>query len=80
MLCGHFLTIIASAALTSASIYNNQAYDSPSTGVRSLSTSRELVEARHRLEKKWAYYDGQVTFPYGVASGDPCECRRWTSA
>ena len=66
------LTLVASAGLTSASIYNNLAYDSPSTTVRSLSVPREVVEARHRLEKKWDYYDGQVKFQYGIASGDPC--------
>jgi hypothetical protein len=41
--------------------------------VRSLGTDRGEVQKRH---KRWEYYDGEVKFPYGVASGDPCE---WTS-
>jgi hypothetical protein len=59
--------------LVSASITHNLAYDSPSFRVRSLGTDRGEVQKRH---KRWEYYDGEVKFPYGVASGDPCECAR----
>jgi hypothetical protein len=31
------------------------------------------VQKRH---KRWEYYDGELKFPYGVASGDPCEWAR----
>ena len=66
-------SVLVGCGSASASIHNNLAYDSPSTRVRSLGVSREGVEARHKLEKKWDYYDGQLSFPYGVASGDPCK-------
>ncbi|WVR09810.1 hypothetical protein IAU60_006886 [Kwoniella sp. DSM 27419] len=52
-----------------ASISNNLAYDSPSYRVRQLETPRHVVEARHA--KRWEYYDGPLSFPYDVASGDP---------
>lgn len=69
------LAILALATATNslASIDHNLAYDSPSFRVPQLATSRGLVQRRH---KRWDYYDGQVSFPYGVASGDPCESPR----
>jgi hypothetical protein len=66
------------APLASASIQNNLAYDSPSFKAPSLALPRHEVQERHALKKRWEYYDGQVNFPYGVASGDPCTLRRFS--
>lgn len=60
-------TVFAQGAL--ASIADNLAYNSPSFRVPSLGHDRRAVQHQH---KRWEYYDGQVSFPYGVASGDPC--------
>ncbi|RSH92955.1 hypothetical protein EHS25_008403 [Saitozyma podzolica] len=64
------LLVVSTLAVTlvSASITHNLAYDSPSFRVRSLGTDRGEVQKRH---KRWEYYDGELKFPYGVASGDP---------
>jgi len=62
------LTVAALAGLASASITDNLGYNSPSYKVPSLATRRSEVVTRH---KRWVYYDGQVSFPYGIASGDP---------
>ena len=63
-------TFLALAGAVSASIERNLGYDSPSFRAPSLATDRKLVRDLH---KRWEYYDGQLSFPYGVASGDPCE-------
>lgn len=62
----HFLLL---AQIVVASIQDNLAYNSPSFRVPTLATDRRAVQAQH---KRWEYYDGQVSFPYSVASGDPC--------
>ncbi|KAK4699952.1 alkaline phosphatase D, partial [Phenoliferia sp. Uapishka_3] len=54
----------------SAAFQSNLAYLSPSTTVSQLQIDTEGVVAR--LGKRWAdTYQGNLSFPYGVASGDP---------
>lgn len=58
--------------LASASLHDNLAYRSPSLHPnlvehRALTHDLEFIQ----LSKRWNYYDGQLDFPYGVASGDP---------
>lgn len=62
------LTALLAVAPAFGSITQNLAYDSPSFRVPSLGHDRRDVQRQH---KRWEYYDGQVSFPYGVASGDP---------
>lgn len=52
-----------------AAFQSNMVYLSPSTTVTSLEVDTNDVVAR--LGKRWAdTYQGNLTFPYGVASGD----------
>ena len=64
------LTALLAAAPALGSISQNLAYDSPSFRVPNLGHDRGQLQRQH---KRWEYYDGEVSFPYGVASGDPCE-------
>lgn len=66
----YLLTLSALSATALADIHANLAYNSPSFQVPQLEVRRDEVRAQH---KRWEYYDGQLSFPYGVASGDPCE-------
>ncbi|WWD05918.1 hypothetical protein V865_004003 [Kwoniella europaea PYCC6329] len=62
------LLLLPLASPAVASIIHNRAYDSPSFRAPQLATPRDAVRRNH---KRWEYYDGQVKFPYNVASGDP---------
>ncbi|TYJ52803.1 hypothetical protein B9479_006566 [Cryptococcus floricola] len=62
------LALLSIAGTALASIEGNKAYDSPSHRIPQLAHDREIVERNH---KRWEYHDGQLSFPYGVASGDP---------
>ncbi|WWC58036.1 uncharacterized protein I303_100571 [Kwoniella dejecticola CBS 10117] len=62
------IILLAFVSPAAASIQHNRAYDSPSYRAPQLGTSRELARRNH---KRWEYYDGQLDFPYNVASGDP---------
>ncbi|KAK4055762.1 hypothetical protein OIV83_000309 [Microbotryomycetes sp. JL201] len=51
-------------------LHSNLAYRSPSTTIPGLAIDTENV--KKRLGKRWQEtYQGNLTFPYGVASGDP---------
>lgn len=65
------------ASIASASIADNLAYNSPSFRAPQLAHDRRAIQRNH---KRWEYYDGQLSFPYGVASGDPCAYQATTSA
>jgi hypothetical protein len=60
-------------SVVSASIAGNLAYNSPSFRAPQLGHDRRAIQRNH---KRWEYYDGQVSFPYNVASGDPCTSLR----
>ncbi|KAM0755248.1 hypothetical protein T439DRAFT_322289 [Meredithblackwellia eburnea MCA 4105] len=58
------------------SLRSNIAYSSPSLTVPHLGYNLDVLHSEHRLFKRnsdsgESYYTGNVTFPYGVASGDP---------
>ncbi|WWD16925.1 hypothetical protein CI109_101357 [Kwoniella shandongensis] len=62
------LAVLSLAGVALASIERNFAYDSPSFRAPRLALRRDLIKRNH---KRWEYYDGQLDFPYNVASGDP---------
>lgn len=54
-----------------ASVEHNLAYRSPSTTVPELAIRTEHVVERLNKRKSETHYQGNLSFPYGVASGDP---------
>ncbi|KAK4056502.1 hypothetical protein OIO90_002349 [Microbotryomycetes sp. JL221] len=69
--CACALSATSTSALPwTDSLKSNLAYRSPSTRVKSLAIDTDHVTKR--LGKRWSdTYQGNLSFPYGVASGDP---------
>lgn len=64
-----FTGVLALPSAGHAALRSNHAYRSPSTRVRHLQVDTDTVVSR--LGKRWSEtYQGNLTFPYGVASGD----------